>query len=161
MAKLISAGLLCYRRNAQRGVEVLLAHPGGPFFARKDTGAWGIPKGVVNHGEDLLTAARREFEEELGWRADAEAPVISLGWIRLKSGKTVHAWGFESTLSQLPELSGTSLFSLEWPPKSGRQQNFPEIDRAEFFDLQQAAEKIIPAQLPFLERLQQALSGGV
>jgi predicted NUDIX family NTP pyrophosphohydrolase len=157
-AKLISAGLLCYRRGREGVLEVLLAHPGGPYFARKDLGAWGIPKGIVNEGEDLLTAARREFEEELGWPADGEpeADYIALGWIRMKSGKTVHAWGWQSDRPEPPDLSGTSEFSLEWPPKSGRQQTFPEIDRAGFFGLGEAAEKIVAAQRPFLERLQEA-----
>jgi predicted NUDIX family NTP pyrophosphohydrolase len=157
MAKLISAGLLCYRRDAAGALEVLLAHPGGPFFARKDAGAWSIPKGVANPGEDLLDAARREFAEELGWAPDEQAAFLSLGWVRMKSGKTVHAWAFASGRKDVFSLTGTSVFTLEWPPKSGRQQTFPEIDRAEFFSLPQAAEKILPVQQPFLERLLQAL----
>jgi predicted NUDIX family NTP pyrophosphohydrolase len=158
MAKLISAGLLCYRHNAQGAIEVLLAHPGGPFFARKDAGAWGIPKGLANEGEDLLLAARREFTEELGWLPPKEhAAFIPLGSIRMKSGKTVHAWGFASDRAEPPDLAGTSVFTLEWPPKSGREQTFPEIDRAEFFGLAEAAGKILPAQRPFLDRLSEAL----
>jgi predicted NUDIX family NTP pyrophosphohydrolase len=161
MAKLISAGLLCYRQHPAGPAEVLLAHPGGPFFARQDAGAWSIPKGLVHEGEDLLAAARREFTEELGWAAPEEqAAFIPLGWIRMKSGKTVHAWAFASTLDVLPDLAGTSVFTLEWPPRSGRQQTFPEIDRADFFALPQAAEKILAAQQPFLERLEAALRGG-
>ena len=157
MVKLISAGLLCYRRGPEGALEVLLVHPGGPFFARKDAGAWGIPKGLVHEEEDLLDAARREFVEELGWPPDPGATVIPLGWIRQKSGKTVHAWAFSSGLTEVPVLTGTSVFSIEWPPKSGRQQTFAEVDRAEFFGLADAAGKIIPAQQPFLDRLQDAL----
>jgi predicted NUDIX family NTP pyrophosphohydrolase len=157
MAKTISAGLLCYRHARDGALEVLLAHPGGPFFARKDAQAWGIPKGIVNEGEDLLAAARREFEEELGWVARAAVDYVALGSVRMKSGKTVHAWAFARAATGGPKLAGTSVFTLEWPPKSGRQQTFPEIDRAEFFGLAQAAEKILVAQLPFLDRLQEAL----
>jgi predicted NUDIX family NTP pyrophosphohydrolase len=153
MAKPASAGLLCYRRDPDGGLEVLLAHPGGPFFARKDAGAWGIPKGIVNEGEDLLMAARREFAEEIGWTLDEEVSFLNLGSIRMKSGKIVHAWAFESDRQVTPELSGTSVFTLEWPPRSGRRQTFQEIDRAEFFALSAAMEKIIEAQKPFLERL--------
>jgi predicted NUDIX family NTP pyrophosphohydrolase len=123
----------------------------------KDTQAWGIPKGIVNAGEDLLAAARREFEEELGWVGPAEVDYVALGSVRMKSGKTVHAWAFASTLTGVLPLAGKSVFTLEWPPKSGRQQTFPEIDRAEFFTMPQAAEKILTAQLPFLGRLSAAL----
>ncbi len=161
MAKLVSAGLLCYRQNAAGLAEVLLAHPGGPFFVRKDAGAWGIPKGLVHEGEDLLTAARREFTEELGWPPPEEtAAYIPLGSIRMKSGKSVHAWAFASTSEPPVNLAGTSVFTLEWPPRSGRQETFAEIDRADFFALPQAAEKILPAQQPFLDRLAEALPGG-
>jgi predicted NUDIX family NTP pyrophosphohydrolase len=157
MAKPISAGLLCYRRRSGGEPEVLLAHPGGPFFARKDSGAWGIPKGIVHEGEDLLAAARREFTEELGWSPDEQAVLIPLGAIRMKSGKTVHAWAFPTERPEVPPLPGTSVFDLEWPPRSGHRQTFPEVDRAEFFRWPQAAEKIIPAQHPFLERLREQL----
>ncbi len=157
MASLVSAGLLCYRQDAHGALEVLLAHPGGPFFARKDVGAWGIPKGIVEAGEDLLAAARREFWEELGWAPDANAAFLPLASSRMKSGKTVHAWAFALATPELPPLTCTSVFSVEWPPKSGRQQTYPEVDRAEFFTLEQAAEKISAAQRPFLERLQAAV----
>jgi predicted NUDIX family NTP pyrophosphohydrolase len=153
MAQLISAGLLCYRSRSPGEIEVLLAHPGGPFFARKDAGAWGIPKGLVHAGEDLRAGARREFAEELGWQPDEQAAFVPLGAIRMKSGKTVHAWAFASGRQELPPLAGTCVFELEWPPRSGRLQTFPEIDRAEFFSLADAAEKILPAQQPFLDRL--------
>jgi predicted NUDIX family NTP pyrophosphohydrolase len=157
MAQVISAGLLCYRHSREGALEVLLTHPGGPFFARKDAHAWGIPKGIVHEGEDLLAAARREFAEELGWAAPAEVDCVALGWVRMQSGKMVHAWAFPTALAGAPKLAGTSVFTLEWPPKSGRQHTFPEIDRAEFFGLVQAAEKILVAQLPFLDRLREAL----
>lgn len=152
-----SAGLLCYRRDAVGAIEVLLAHPGGPFFRNKDAGAWSIPKGLANEGEELLAAARREFTEEVGWTTDAGDAFMALESVRMKSGKTVHAWAFASRQPGRPELPGTSVVTLQWPPKSGRELTFPEIDRAEFFSLPAAREKIIPVQQPFLTRLQAAL----
>ena len=128
--KPVSAGLLCYRLNAEDTLEVLLAHPGGPYFQSKDLGAWGIPKGMVNPGEELLQAAQREFAEEIGVQVDPGSHFIALGSIKMRSGKTVHAC---------------------------RYQTFPEVDRAEFFDLEHAAQKLIAAQVPFLERLSAAL----
>ena len=156
----VSAGLLCYRRDPDGNIEVLLAHPGGPFFARKDAAAWSIPKGIADPGENLLDAARREFEEELGWASGENAAYITLGSIRMKSGKTVHAWAFAFGRDELPEPPRTSVFTMEWPHRSGKQQTFPEVDRAGFFGLGQAAEKIIQAQQPFLSRLEEALRKG-
>lgn len=139
---------------ADGGLEVLLAHPGGPFFARKDAGSWTIPKGLVEPGEEPMAAARREFEEEMGWAPPPGAVLLPLPPVRLKSGKTVLAWAFETTLQQIPPLPGTSTFTLVWPPKSGRVQTYPEIDRAAFFPLADAAVKLAEAQLPFLAALQ-------
>lgn len=151
----VSAGLLVYRQRA--GVlEVLLAHPGGPFYSRKDTGVWTIPKGEVAPDEDLLTAARREFHEELGW--SPEGPFLPLSAVRQKGGKLVHAWACLGDCDPAVVVSNT--FALEWPPGSGRRQEFPEIDRAEFFDLPAAREKLLPAQRPLLDELEQLLAAG-
>jgi predicted NUDIX family NTP pyrophosphohydrolase len=149
----ISAGLLMYRRR--RGVlEVLLAHPGGPFFRNKDDGAWTIPKGEPAAGEELSLAARREFGEEIG--APVGELLLPLGEIKQKGGKVVHAWGFEG---DLPEgfVLRCNTFELEWPPRSGRRHRFPEVDRAELFPVAVARTKINPAQRTFLERLVDAL----
>ena len=131
-------------------VRVLLAHPGGPFFRNKDAGAGSIPKGLVDEEEDPLAAARREFSEETGLDTPAEG-FLALGEVQQKGGKRVTAWAFVGNCDPATIVSNT--FELEWPPKSGRRQQFPEIDRAEFFDLEAAGEKINPAQRPFLERL--------
>jgi predicted NUDIX family NTP pyrophosphohydrolase len=148
-----SAGLLMFRRKA--GVlEVLLVHPGGPFFAKKDDGAWTIPKGEASPGEDLLGRAQTEFEEELGFRPQVEW--ISLGSVKQKGGKTVHAWAFESDLPDSFQLKSNT-FEMEWPPRSGQLRKFPEIDRAEFFAEQVARRKINPAQIAFLDRLRELL----
>lgn len=155
--KPVSAGLLCFRVNAEDTLEVLLAHPGGPYFQSKDLGAWGIPKGMVNPGEGLLQAAQREFAEEIGVKVDPSSRFIPLGSIKMRSGKTVHAWGFEGDMPVRLTPPPESVYSLEWPPRSGRYQTFPEVDRAEFFDLEHAAQKLIAAQVPFLERLSVAL----
>ncbi len=155
--KPVSAGLLCYRTNDDVGVEVLLAHPGGPYFQNKDAGAWGIPKGMVNPGEGLLEAARREFGEEIGVKVDPGNHFIPLDSIKMRSGKTVYAWAFEGDMPARLSPPPESVYSIEWPPRSGRRQTFPEVDRAEFFDLANAAQKLIAAQLPFLERLNIAL----
>lgn len=157
MSKPVSAGLLCYRINPEDAVEVLLAHPGGPYFQSKDAGAWGIPKGMVNPGEPLLEAARREFAEEIGVKVHSQYEFIPLGSIKMRSGKTVYAWAFEGDMPARLSPPPESVYSIEWPPKSGRRQAFPEVDRAEFFDLKHAAEKLIAAQLPFLDRLSAAL----
>jgi predicted NUDIX family NTP pyrophosphohydrolase len=153
MATKTSAGLLMFRRIGN-GIEVLLAHPGGPFFAKKDEGAWTIPKGEVEPGEeDLLERARIEFEEELGIKPVGDA-IFSLGSVRQKGGKIVHGWAIEGDLSADFEARSNT-FQLEWPPRSGKMQSFPEVDRAAFFPLEEAARKIKPAQQPFLERLRE------
>jgi len=143
-------------RKAKEGLEVLLVHPGGPYFRNKDNGAWTIPKGEVAEGEDLLTRARIEFEEELGIPAPTAADWIELGSVKQKGGKTVHARAFEGNLPDAFVIDSNT-FDLEWPPRSGRLQQFPEIDRAEFFPLEKAREKINEAQVAFLDRLVEAL----
>jgi predicted NUDIX family NTP pyrophosphohydrolase len=144
------------RRNNQ--VEVLLAHPGGPFFARKDDGVWTIPKGEAALGEDLLTRAQIEFEEEVGFRPKGVLNWIPLGWIKQKGGKIVHAWAFEADLPESFECK-SNLFELEWPPRSGKYQNFPEVDQACFFSDEVARRKIKSTQIPLLDRLRATLEG--
>ena len=143
----ISAGLLAFRRRP--ACEVLLAHPGGPYWARKDDGAWTIPKGLVEPGAELLATAQREFTEETG--LVAAGPFIALAPVRQKSGKVVHAFALEADF----DLAGfrSLTFELEWPPKSGRRQFFPEVDRIAYFDLVTARRKILSYQLPFLDEL--------
>lgn len=151
----ISAGLVMYRKSTA-GLEIFLAHPGGPFFARKDAGHWTIPKGEPNAGEDdLLAVARREFEEEVGIKVEG-VEFIPLGNIQQKGGKIVHAWGFAGDLPANHEHR-CNTFKLEWPPGSGAHKEFPEIDRACFFTFEQASLKIKASQLPLLERLREAL----
>ncbi len=145
----VSAGLLLYRAAAS-GLEVFLAHPGGPFFAKRDSGAWTIPKGAPNPGEALIDAAIREFAEEVG--VAIGPPLLELGHIRQKSGKVVHAWASDSSLPADFRLKSNE-FEIEWPRGSGKLRRFPEIDRAEFFPLHAAEQKLMLAQLPFLERL--------
>jgi predicted NUDIX family NTP pyrophosphohydrolase len=144
------------RKNDQ--LEVLLAHPGGPLFARKDDGVWTIPKGEAAPGEDLLTRAQIEFEEEVGFRPEGVLDWIALGWIKQKGGKIVHAWAFEGDLpkSFVPK---SNLFELEWPPRSGKYKTFPEVDQACFFLEEVARRKIKPAQAPFLDRLKAGIKG--
>ncbi len=145
----VSAGLLMYRiRNGD--VQVLLIHPGGPFFRNKDEGAWSIPKGEIEPGEDLLAAAKREFEEETSLKPTE--PFIALSPVTQKGGKTVHAWAFESDCDTSAIKSNT--FKMEWPPKSGRQMEFPEIDRAEFFDLDTARCQINAGQVALINELE-------
>jgi predicted NUDIX family NTP pyrophosphohydrolase len=144
-----SAGILLYRRLGGRS-EVLLVHPGGPFWSRRDEGAWSIPKGEYEDGEDPLEAAQREFEEELG-RAAPDGEPLDLGEIRQKSGKLVHAWALEGDLD--PDEITSNTFTLEWPPRSGRMREFPEVDRAGWFTLEHARDKLNPAQVALLERL--------
>src|SRR5258707_8626689 len=152
-----SAGILLYRRRGG-GLEVLLVHPGGPFWARRDAGAWSIPKGEYGADEDAVAAARREFVEELGV-APPEGAVVDLGEVRQKSGKRVHAWAAAGELDPRGIVSNT--FELEWPPRSGRMVEAPEIDRAEWFALAAAREKINPAQVELLDRLAAALEAAV
>jgi predicted NUDIX family NTP pyrophosphohydrolase len=138
-----------YRTRPSGGPEVLLVHPGGPFWRNKDEGAWTIPKGEVPDGEDLLAAARREFEEELGF--PPAGPFAPLQPVKQKGGKVVHAWCFEGDCDPAAVRSNT--FGMEWPPKSGRKATFPEVDRAAFFDLEAARKKINPAQAALLDEL--------
>ena len=142
------------RRNDK--LEFLLAHPGGPLFARKDDGHWTIPKGEIAPGEDLLTRAQIEFEEELGCRSENAGKWIELGWIKQKGGKIVHAWAFEGDLPDSFECK-SNLFELEWPPRSGKYQKFPEVDQACFLSEEVARRKLKPRQVPFLDRLRVAL----
>jgi predicted NUDIX family NTP pyrophosphohydrolase len=134
-------------------VEVLLVHPGGPLYARKDLGSWTIPKGLPNEGEDLLAAARREFSEETGFVAGDGA--VTLGRVRQKSGKIVHAWAVAGDADVTRLRSNT--FELEWPPRSGQRLAFPEVDRAEWFGVAEARRKLNPAQVALLERLLESL----
>jgi predicted NUDIX family NTP pyrophosphohydrolase len=149
----VSAGVLLYRRRPA-GLEVLLAHPGGPLFARKDAGHWTIPKGEVEPGEELLAVARREFEEETG-HPPPDGAIIELGSIVQKGGKVVHAWAIEGDLDPANAVSNT--FELSWPPGTGLRQLFPEIDRVEWFDLDEARRRVKETQIPLLERLEAAL----
>ncbi|HEY4028740.1 MAG TPA: NUDIX domain-containing protein [Caulobacteraceae bacterium] len=149
-----SAGLLVYRRTGS-GLEFLLAHPGGPYWAKRDDGAWSIPKGLIGDGEDALAAARREFEEEVGQAVTgAFGPLTPL---RQKSGKLIHAWMVEADL----DLGGfrSNLFEMEWPPRSGRMQAFPEIDRVDWFALEAALVKILPGQAAFIDEATARLGG--
>jgi predicted NUDIX family NTP pyrophosphohydrolase len=145
-----SAGILLYRRSGDGALEVLLVHPGGPFWAKKDLGAWSIPKGEYEDGEDALAAARREFAEELGSSA-SDGELVALGEVRQKSGKVVTAWALEGDIDADTVTSNT--FTMEWPPRSGRTREFPEVDRAAWFGLDEARERILPAQAPLLDRL--------
>jgi len=146
----MSAGLLMFRRT-NGDVEVLLAHPGGPYFQRKENGVWTIPKGEAAEGEDLLSRARIEFEEEVGMVPPC-GRCLALGSITQKGGKVVHGWAFEADLpSGFAHQSNT--FALEWPPGSGHDQLFPEVDRVAFFSLAEARLKLKAAQTPFLDRL--------
>ena len=144
-----SAGLLVFRHTGQ-GLEVLLGHMGGPFFARRETGAWTVPKGEYGPGEPAWEAARREFREELGLPPpDGEA--VPLGEVRQSGGKTVTAWAVESDLDPATVVPGT--FAMEWPPRSGRIREFPELDRVAWFTLDRARQVIVTAQAAFLDRL--------
>ena len=143
----LSAGLLLFQRRLDES-SVFLVHPGGPFWHKKDIGAWSIPKGEVSAGEDFLVAAKREFTEETGFTADGE--FIPLGEVKQGGGKIVTAWAVEQDC--LPNIQSNT-FTMEWPPKSGRMQEFPEVDRAEWFPLEEARRRILPGQVPFLDRL--------
>jgi predicted NUDIX family NTP pyrophosphohydrolase len=146
-----SAGILLFRAAAD-AVEVLLVHPGGPFWAKKDAGAWSIPKGEVGDGEDLLACALRELEEELGAPFSlVPEELIDLGSVRQKGGKVVHCWAAQGEFDPAGLRSNT--FTMEWPPRSGVEREFPEVDRAEWLGPEQAREKINPAQAELLDRL--------
>lgn len=149
----VSAGLLMYRQRAGQ-VEILLVHPGGPFFRNKDLGAWSIPKGEVATDEDPLAAARREFQEETG--LNAEGPFVAFSPIKQKGGKIVHAWAFAGDCDPATLVSNT--FEIEWPPRSRRRMSFPEVDKAEFFSLEVARTKINPAQAGLLDELKGLLA---
>ena len=147
-----SAGLLLYRRGGE-GIEVLLVHPGGPFWARKDDGAWSIPKGEVEPGESALDVALREFEEELGTPAPVvRDALVELGTIRQKSGKIVAAWCAKGDFD--PSTITSNTFSIEWPPRSGQLKEFPEVDRAGWFSLAEARVKLLEAQAELIDRLE-------
>jgi len=158
-----SAGLLLYREipatsgatpsDGDALIEVLLVHPGGPFWAKKDAGAWSIPKGQIDEGEDPLAAAHREFEEETGGRVEGEA--IALEPLKQPGGKIVQAWAVRGDFD--PAALKSSTFAMEWPPKSGRQQEFPEVDRVDWFTLPAAREKILAGQRGFLDQLAEIL----
>jgi predicted NUDIX family NTP pyrophosphohydrolase len=149
-----SAGILLYRRTGD-APEVLLVHPGGPYWARKDLGVWSIPKGEYDEGEDPLACALREFEEETG-TALPTSRLVDLGDVRQKSGKLVTAWAAEGDLDA--ETVSSNTFTMEWPPRSGRTAEFPEIDRARWFGVDAAREKLNPAQAEFLDRLVKGLA---
>jgi len=148
-----SVGILLWRKRGGR-LEVLLGHPGGPYFAGKDADHWTVIKGEVGPGEDLLAVARREFAEETGHRPP-EGPLLELGDICQKSGKIVLAWAVEGDLD--PETAVSNTFEMEWPPRSGRMREFPEIDRVAWFDLREAGGRIKAAQAPFLDRLERTV----
>jgi len=151
MAK-ASAGLLMFRTT--RSLEVLLVHLGGPFWAKKDDGSWFIPKGEIAAGEEVFAAAQREFLEETG--IESSAPFFELGTVKNKSGKTVTAWAFRGDCDPAKIRSNT--FRMEWPPRSGKIAEFPEIDRAHFFSIEEARKKIHAAEAPFLDRLRPLLT---
>jgi len=153
VASRVSAGILLFRRRPT-GLEVLLAHPGGPMFARKDAGHWTLPKGEVEPGEELLAVAYREFEEETGHPPPA-GPTVELGSIVQKGGKVVHGWAIEGDLDPATAVSNT--FELAWPPGSGRRQLFAEIDRVEWFGLGEARRRVKETQIPLIDRLEAAL----
>ncbi|HTZ99617.1 MAG TPA: NUDIX domain-containing protein [Candidatus Aquilonibacter sp.] len=144
----LSAGLLMYRRRGGR-IEVLLAHPGGPFWKNKDEGAWSIPKGEYAEGESALDAAQREFREETGFEPGSD--FVSLGEVKQPSGKIIRVWAFEGHCD--PAKLHSNTFSMEWPPKSGHTREFPEVDRAGWFSVDAAREKLLKGQVPFLDRL--------
>lgn len=160
-----SAGILLFRRRASAnddGVEVLLAHPGGPFFTRRDEGHWSIPKGEPDAAEtDLLAVGRREFAEEVGVAPPETGPTgeppVGLGTIVQKGGKVVHAWAIEGDLD--PAVAESNTFEMEWPPRSGRRQVFPEIDRVAWFGPDEARRRLKPTQVPFVDRLLAAVAG--
>jgi predicted NUDIX family NTP pyrophosphohydrolase len=151
----MSAGVLIFRKRGA-ALEVLLVHPGGPFWKNKDAGVWSIPKGEYVQGEEPLAAAKRELLEETG--IEARGALIPLGQIQQSSGKIVSAWAMEGDCS--PQEIRSNTFSMEWPPKSGRIQEFPEVDRAEWFDLKDAEKKIVKGQIEFLRHLMRQTAAG-
>ena len=150
----VSAGLLMYRWRGE--LEVLVAHPGSPIYRRKDAGHWTIPKGLVDSGETFLDAARREFREETGFAVEADR-FIDLGSVKLKSGKTVHGFAFEGDGD--PALLKSNTFELEWPPRTGRREMFPEIDEVRFVSMTEARRLLHPAQAAFIDRLEAEMDG--
>ncbi len=156
MPKYISAGLLMFTRSGGN-LKVFLVHPGGPFFKKKDEGYWSIPKGLQEDGEDLLAAAKREFEEETGIIPEPE--YIPLGEIEQKNNKKVYAWAFEGK-PEAPSEIKCNTFEMEWPPKSGKKQSFPEVDRGAYFSLEMAKVKINKSQIEFITRLLNNLNAG-
>jgi len=144
-------------RRVSDVLEVLLVHPGGPFFRNKDDDVWTVPKGEIEEGEDLLGRARTEFEEEVG--IPAKGDWIDLGWVKQKGGKTVYAWAFEGNLPDEFQVCSNN-FEMEWPPRSGKMESFPEVDKACFFSLEEARRKLKEAQIPFLDRLAEAIKQG-
>jgi predicted NUDIX family NTP pyrophosphohydrolase len=148
-----SAGILLYRRKGN-GIEVLLGHPGGPFWSRRDLGSWSIPKGLIAEGETLLAAAKREFAEETGHRPRGKS--LPLGEAKQPGGKVVHVWAVEEDWDAASLRS--NMFELEWPPKSSRRQTFPELDRAAWFRIEEARARILKGQVVFLDRLPGAIS---
>jgi predicted NUDIX family NTP pyrophosphohydrolase len=147
MPKKSTAGLLLYRRHGE--LEVFLVHPGGPLWAKKDRGAWSLPKGEFEEGEEPLQAAKREFTEETGFFVDGE--FRRLEPLKQRGGKVVHAWAIEADCDASKTRS--NLFSMQWPPKSGRMQQFPEVDRAAWFTIPEARQRILPAQSGFIDQL--------
>lgn len=148
-----SAGILVFRYN-EKTLEVLLVHPGGPFYAKKDAGAWSIPKGEFTADEEALVAALREFKEEIG--IDLKGTFIPLTSIKQKNGKRVHAWAVEANINT--QLINSNSFTIEWPPHSGKMQEFPEIDKAEWLNTAIARQKIIQSQVPLIDELEQKLA---
>jgi predicted NUDIX family NTP pyrophosphohydrolase len=165
MSARVSAGILLFRRRAALGggsaeperLQVLLAHPGGPYFARRDAGAWTLPKGLAQAEEALEAVARREFAEETGARLGPGVALLPLGTVRQQNGKIVHAWAAEGDLD--PETARSNTFEVEWPPRSGTIVTYPEIDRVAWFDLAEGRRRIVPAQAAFIDRLEERLAG--
>ena len=161
MAAAISAGILLFRRTRE-GPEVLLAHPGGPYWNRQDYGSWSVPKGIAEGDEALEAVAAREFGEETGFELpsvarDPDADRLDLGEIQLKSGKTVRAWAVEGDLD--PEHAHSNEIDIEWPPRTGRRLRIPEVDRVAWFHLDEARRRFHPAQAAFVDRLEEQLAG--
>lgn len=156
MKQNLAAGLLMYT-DANGTLQYFLVHPGGPYFTKKDAGVWSIPKGIPEEGEDLMQAAQREFFEETGIRA--LEPFHDIGTVRQKGGKVVQAWAFEGSWDPGSGITCNN-FSLEWPPRSGRMMEFPEVDKARWMPYEEAINMINPAQIPFLDRLKHVMEAG-